>query len=152
MKRCIPLGSIGTVLWRCSFAYHDSTRETGGTAALTLNPGTRRRWVVSFTSRPLYPRGKRSRFPLNTRLSRHLCRSERFGRRKIPCLRQESSHDSSAIQLSLVSSPDSANSYCEIRVFKMRSLWVCMKIALDVHILLTQILCCTAIHTIAVRL
>jgi hypothetical protein len=33
-----------------------------------LNIATRWRWVVNFTHRPLYPRGKRPRYPLDTRL------------------------------------------------------------------------------------
>jgi hypothetical protein len=37
------------------------------------------RWVVSFASRPPYPQGTRSRYPLNKRLSGTHNSSERFG-------------------------------------------------------------------------
>jgi hypothetical protein len=37
-------------------------------------------WVISFTSRPHNPRWKCSRYLLNTGMSRHLRRSERFGK------------------------------------------------------------------------
>jgi hypothetical protein len=35
-----------------------------------LDLGIRQRWVVSFTSRPLYPRGKSPQYPLDRRLGR----------------------------------------------------------------------------------
>jgi hypothetical protein len=35
------------------------------------------RWVFSFTPRPLYPRGKRPRYPLDRRLAGPQSRSER---------------------------------------------------------------------------
>jgi len=37
---------------------------SGGIAPRNPDLGTRRRWVVSFTRRPLYPQGKSSRYPL----------------------------------------------------------------------------------------
>jgi hypothetical protein len=41
---------------------------SGDIAPRILDLGTRRRWVVSFTARPLYLRGKRPWYPLDTRL------------------------------------------------------------------------------------
>jgi hypothetical protein len=41
------------------------------------------RWVVSFTPLPLYPRGKRLRYPLNRRLGKPQSRSGRHGVEKI---------------------------------------------------------------------
>jgi hypothetical protein len=43
-------------------------------------------WVVSFTSRPLYPRGKRSRYPLDRRLSGQKTGLDNVERRKIVSL------------------------------------------------------------------
>jgi hypothetical protein len=37
---------------------HEDVLGSGGIAPRILNPGTRWRWVVSFTPRPLYPRSK----------------------------------------------------------------------------------------------
>jgi hypothetical protein len=37
----------------------------GGITTCIFNLGTRWRWVVSFTPRPLYPRGMRHRYPLD---------------------------------------------------------------------------------------
>jgi len=42
-----------------------------------LDLGTRWRWLVSFTPRPLYPRGKRHWYPLDTRLGASQSRSGR---------------------------------------------------------------------------
>jgi hypothetical protein len=41
------------------------------------------RWVVSFTTRQLYPRGKRSRYPLDRRLGEPQSRSRQHGKEKI---------------------------------------------------------------------
>jgi len=41
---------------------------SGGIAPRILHLGTRWRWVVSFTPRPLYPHGKRSWYTLDRRL------------------------------------------------------------------------------------
>jgi hypothetical protein len=41
---------------------------SGGIAPRILNLGTRWRWVVSFTPKPLYPQGKRPCYPLDRRL------------------------------------------------------------------------------------
>jgi hypothetical protein len=51
--------------------------ESGGIAPHILDLGTRRRWVVSFTSRPLYPHGKSARYPLDRSLGRPQSRSGR---------------------------------------------------------------------------
>jgi hypothetical protein len=40
----------------------------GGIAPRIIDLGTRWRWVVSFTPRPLYPQGKNPWYPLNRRL------------------------------------------------------------------------------------
>jgi hypothetical protein len=47
-----------------------------------LDLGTRWRRVVSFTPRPLYPRGNRPRYPLYRRLGGPQSRSERHGEEK----------------------------------------------------------------------
>jgi hypothetical protein len=47
-----------------------------------LDLGTRWRWGVSFTSLPLYPRGKSPRYPLDRRLGGPQTRSERYGEEK----------------------------------------------------------------------
>jgi hypothetical protein len=44
----------------------------------------RRRWVVSFTPQPLYPRGKSPWYPLDRRLVGLQCQSGRGGEKKIP--------------------------------------------------------------------
>jgi hypothetical protein len=41
---------------------------SGGTALSILDLGTRWRWVVSFTTRPLYPQRKSLWYPLDRRL------------------------------------------------------------------------------------
>jgi len=46
---------------------HSAHRESRGIALLFLNHGTRRRWVVSITPRPLFTLGK-TRYPLYRRL------------------------------------------------------------------------------------
>jgi hypothetical protein len=51
--------------------------ESGGTAPHILNLGTRWRWVVSFTPRPLYPQGKSPQYPLDRRLGGLQSRSGR---------------------------------------------------------------------------
>jgi hypothetical protein len=48
-----------------------------------LDLGTSWRWVVSLTPRPLYPRGKNHRYPLDKRLGGTQCQSERHGDVKI---------------------------------------------------------------------
>jgi hypothetical protein len=48
-----------------------------------LDLGTSWRWVVNFTPRPLYPRGKSLRYPLDRRFGGPQSRSGRFGEKKI---------------------------------------------------------------------
>jgi len=50
--------------------YHSmkAYRRSWGIARRILDLGTRWRRVVNFTSRPLYPQGKRSWYPLHRRL------------------------------------------------------------------------------------
>jgi hypothetical protein len=49
----------------------------GGTVPRIPDLDTRRRWVVSFTPRPIYSQGKRSQYPLVRRLGGN---QSRFGR------------------------------------------------------------------------
>jgi hypothetical protein len=56
--------------------------ESGGITPRILWLGTRRRWVVSFTPRPLYPPGKIPRYPSDRRLVEPQSRSERGGEEK----------------------------------------------------------------------
>jgi hypothetical protein len=53
-----------------------------GTAQRILDLYTRRRWVVSFTPRPLYHQGKRPWYPLDRRLGGPQSRSGRGGEEK----------------------------------------------------------------------
>jgi hypothetical protein len=55
---------------------------SGGIAPRILVLGTRWRWVVSFTPRPLYPEGKRPCFSLEKRLGGPQSRSGRGGEEK----------------------------------------------------------------------
>jgi hypothetical protein len=60
---------------------------SGGIAPRILDLGTRWRWVVSFTTQPLCPQGKRPWYPLDRRLGGPQSRSGRGGEEKIPqCL------------------------------------------------------------------
>jgi len=53
-----------------------------GIAPRILKLGTRCRWVVSFTPRSLYPRGKNSEGPLDMRLGGLRSRSGRCGKKR----------------------------------------------------------------------
>jgi hypothetical protein len=55
---------------------------SGGTAPCILNLGTRWRWMVSFTPRPLYPREKSPWYPLDRRLGGPKGRFGRGGENK----------------------------------------------------------------------
>jgi hypothetical protein len=57
---------------------------SGGIAPLILDLGTRWRFVVSFTPRPLYSQGKSPWYPLDRRLGGPQSRSGRGGEDKIP--------------------------------------------------------------------
>ena len=54
-------------------------KSTGGIAPPILNLGTRLRWAVNITPRPLYLQRKTPRYPLIMRLGVFQCRAERFG-------------------------------------------------------------------------
>jgi hypothetical protein len=62
----------------------------GGVAPRILDLGTRCRWVVSFTPRPLHPQGKSPLYPLHRRLGGPQSRSGQGGEEKNPSPRQES--------------------------------------------------------------
>jgi hypothetical protein len=55
---------------------------SGGIAPRILNLGTRWRWVVSFTPRPLYPQGKNASYSSDGRLDGPQSRSGRGGEEK----------------------------------------------------------------------
>jgi hypothetical protein len=55
---------------------------SGGIAPRIVDFGTRWRWVVSFTHRPLYPQGKNRRHPLDRRLGGPQSRFEHGGEEK----------------------------------------------------------------------
>jgi hypothetical protein len=61
---------------------HEDVLGSGGTAPLILDPGTRWRWVVSFTPRPLYPKGKSPWYPLDRRKGGPQSESGRGGEEK----------------------------------------------------------------------
>jgi len=48
--------------------HHESVLGSGGIAPRILDLGTRWRWVVSLTTRPLYTRNKSPRYPLDRKL------------------------------------------------------------------------------------
>jgi hypothetical protein len=56
--------------------------RSGDKALHLLNLHTRRRWVVSFTPRPLYTRGQRLQYPFYSRLSEPQSWSEQPGEKK----------------------------------------------------------------------
>jgi hypothetical protein len=60
----------------------ESCRGNGCIAPCILYLGTRWRWVVSFTPRPLYPKGKSLSYPLDRRLGGPQSRSGRGGEEK----------------------------------------------------------------------
>ena len=78
VERHILMRSTRTGICSCFFSRHEGMWKSGGIAPLINNLGTR--W--SFTSRPHNPRGKCSRYLLNTGMRRHLRWSEWFGKEK----------------------------------------------------------------------
>jgi hypothetical protein len=58
--------------------------NSGGTAPHILDLGTKWRWVVSFTPRPLYPLGKSAWHPLDRRLCEPQSLLDAVVKRKIP--------------------------------------------------------------------
>jgi hypothetical protein len=67
---------------RTCFRSHKLISESQGIAPRILDLGTRRRWVVSFTPRPLYPQGKSPWYPSDRRLGGPQSRSGRGGEEK----------------------------------------------------------------------
>jgi len=61
---------------------HEGIGGSGGIAPRILGLGTRCRWVVSFTPRPLYRRCTNSRYPLDKRLGGTQSRYARGGEEK----------------------------------------------------------------------
>jgi hypothetical protein len=76
----------GQIPWRrisCIIQHHAMKTYWGsGGLAPNINLDTGWRWVVSFTPRPLYPRGKSLRYPLGRRLDRPDSRSGRGAKEK----------------------------------------------------------------------
>jgi hypothetical protein len=69
----------------CALTKHHATNAywmSGGIVPHILELGTRWRWVVSFTPRPLYPQGKSLWYPLNRSLGGPQSRSGRGGEEK----------------------------------------------------------------------
>jgi hypothetical protein len=62
--------------------HHEGVLGSGGIALRILDLGTRWRWVVSFTPRPLYNQGKIPCYPLDRRLGGPQSRSGRGGEEK----------------------------------------------------------------------
>jgi hypothetical protein len=60
-----------------NWARHEGVLGEWGISPLILDLGTRWRWVVSFTPRPLYPQGKSPCYPLDRRLGGPQSRSGR---------------------------------------------------------------------------
>jgi hypothetical protein len=61
---------------------HEGVLGSGGIAPRILHLGTRWRWVVGFTPRPLYPQGETPWYPLDMRLAGTQSRSGRGGKKK----------------------------------------------------------------------
>jgi hypothetical protein len=62
---------------------HEGVWGSGCTDPHFFDLGTSWRWVVSFTPRQFYPRGKNPRYPLDRRMGGPQCRSGRRGEAKI---------------------------------------------------------------------
>jgi hypothetical protein len=62
---------------------YEGVWESGGIDPRFLHVGSSRRWVGSFTPRPVYPRGKNPSYPLDTRLGGPQSQSGRCGEEKI---------------------------------------------------------------------
>jgi len=58
-------------VYLCLIKYHamKTCWGNGGRASRFLDLGTRCRWVVSFTPRPLYPQGRNPLYPLDRKHS-----------------------------------------------------------------------------------
>jgi hypothetical protein len=79
-----PVVKVKLNLSLCLTKHHamKTYRGSCSTAPRIRNLGTRRRWVFSFTPRPLYPMDKGYRFPLNSRLGGPQSRPRRGGKDK----------------------------------------------------------------------
>jgi hypothetical protein len=62
--------------------HHDGVLGRGGIAPRILDLSTRWKWMVSFTSRPLFSQGKSPCYPLDRRLGGSQSRSRRGGEEK----------------------------------------------------------------------
>jgi hypothetical protein len=72
---------------------------SGGIPWCILNLGASWRWVASFTPRPLYPRGKNFRYPLDRRMGESQSRYGRGGKEKNSYSGRESNPNSPACGL-----------------------------------------------------
>jgi len=63
----------------CLYAHYEGRPGSGNRASVILNLGTRRWWVIKFTPRQLYSRGKNSPIPLNRRMGGFQSQSGRSG-------------------------------------------------------------------------
>jgi hypothetical protein len=70
--------------------HHEGVLGSGGIAPRILDLGTKWRWLVSFTLRPLYPQGKSPWYPWDRRLGGLQSRSGRGGEKKIPLPHRDS--------------------------------------------------------------
>ena len=64
-QRHIP-GNLNLQRWNCPFAHFEGTWRSRVVAPFILNLRVRRRWVISFTFRPLCHRGKNARYQLKS--------------------------------------------------------------------------------------
>jgi hypothetical protein len=93
---CIGKGKGKVALCFNWAPHHGGVLGVGGIAPRILDLGTRWRWVVSFTPRPLYPRGKSPWYPLDRRLGGPQSRYGRGGERKISSPSRDSKPRSSS--------------------------------------------------------
>jgi hypothetical protein len=92
-----PLIKVKLSLCSTNYAlYHEGVWGSGCVYPHFLDFGTSWRWVVSFTSRPLYPPVKSSRYPLDRRLGESQSRAGRREENSWPY--RESNSDTSVVQ------------------------------------------------------
>jgi hypothetical protein len=79
-----PFTKVKVQLSLCWTKHHAMKAHwgSGGIAPRILDLGTRWRWVVNFTLRPLYSQGKSPQYPLDRRLGRPQSRSGHGGEEK----------------------------------------------------------------------
>jgi hypothetical protein len=103
LSAVLPLRCSQPTQWKtsqlCTLTEHHAMkvfRGSGGIAPLILDLGSRWRWRVSFTPRPLYPQGKSPWYPLDRRLGGPQNRSGSGGEEKnsqpLPGLEPSISH------------------------------------------------------------